>query len=119
MTFSVLTPAQGAILRNRIGDTDTDDPKLTDTLLDALYTTAGSDLDLATVGALQELVGIYAMQVNIGGASQVSEQRIQRQEKLVDLRDYWETKTGTAGGKLSIGKIKHNINTKLADLDGS
>lgn len=117
MAFSVLTAAQGARLRNRIGDTDTADPKLSDTVLDSIYTDAGLDLDLATVGALQELVGIYAMHVNIGGNSEVNEQAGDRHNKLREWLAYWEKKTGTSGGILQVGTIDLDIDTDYDDLD--
>lgn len=119
MAYSVLSAAQGARLRNRIGDTNTADPKLTDTVLDSIYTDAGLDLDLATVAALQELLGIYAMQVDTTDTNTlITERRKQRVDNLEKRLAYWERKTGQTGGKLTTAKLKYNLNTKLADFDG-
>ena len=117
MTFAVLTAAQGAILRNRIGDTIAAEYKLSDTVLDACYTAASLDLDGATVEALQQLLGLFAMYVNVGGSTEVNEQRGDRYTHLKELLKYWETKAGTAGGKLTAGVIDYNIDTDYDDLD--
>jgi hypothetical protein len=120
MVFTVLTPAQGAILRNRIGDNIAGGEVLSDTVLDAAYTAAGLDLDLATVEALQQLIGIYAMRVDVTDTNTlITEKLSQRHVALEKLLKYWESKTGTAGGKLTTGKLKLNIDTKYADIDGA
>lgn len=114
----MLTAAQGARLRNRIGDTVSGDYKLSDTELDTIYTEQGSDLDLSTVAALQELLGIYAMSVDVSDPQgDVSEMRSQRYEALEKLLEYWESKTGTSGSALSVGLIDYNIDTDVNDLD--
>ena len=119
MAFSVLTAAQGATLRNRIGDTDTAAPKLSDTVLDAAYTAAGLDLACATVAALEELVGIYSMQTNIGGATQVGEMRNQRVTELQKRLDYWNDRCATSGGVISVGSLDLNLDTDLDDTDST
>jgi len=116
MTFSVLTDAQGATLRNTIGDTDTDDPKLSDTVLDSIYTEANLDLDCAAYAALKQLIGIYAMHVSIGGATQVAEQRGERVKNLERQRDYFAGLCSSAGTPLSIGTFDHNLDTDYDDL---
>lgn len=118
MAYSVLTAAQGARLRNRIGDT-LSSPQLSDTVLDSIYTDADDDLDVATVYALQELLGIYAMQVDVTDTNTlITEKRSQRFKALEDALAYWERKTGQTGGTLTVAKLKYNLNTKLADFDG-
>ncbi len=119
MAFAELTEAQGAILRNRIGDTDIDEPKLSDVVLDACYTEAENNLDLATVKALQQLVGIYAMHVRVSGSSELTEDRQQRYEHLKEWLAYWETQTGTTNGlskKLRRGRMRLSIDTDADDL---
>jgi len=108
MAFSVLTAAQGATLRRRIGDKTYEE--LTDTELDAIYTAAGLDLDLATVNAIQELMGIYAMHVNISDPQgDVSEERGQRFKNLQDLLRYWEDTIGTSGTALALGTLETGL----------
>lgn len=117
MAFLVLTDAQGARLRNRVGDVDTADPKLSDTVLDAIYTDANSNLDVATVYALQELVGIYSMHVNVGGLTEINEQRGDRVKRLEERLAYWEKQAGLSGGSLTAGTLDYNIDTDYDDLN--
>ncbi len=107
MAFSVLTAAQGATLRRRIGDAA---EVLSDAELDALYTASGADLDMTTVMALQELIGYYAMKVDITDSnSLITERRGAIMKNLADLLKYWEKKTGGAGVELSTGTIDTGI----------
>jgi hypothetical protein len=115
MAFSVLSAADGAILRNRIGDTQS---VLSDTVLDAVYTAAGLDLDVATVGALQQLLGIYAMQSDVTDSNTIiTERRSQRYDKLQDLLKYWEGVTGTIGTALQLGTLDTGIDREATDTD--
>ena len=118
MAFTVLTAAQGAILRNRTGDILTD-PKLSDAMLDAIYTEASEDLDLATVGALQQLIGIFAMQVDVTDTNTlITEKRSQRVKALQELLVYWQDVTGTTPGVLlELGTLDTGLDRKSTDSD--
>ena len=117
MAFSVLTAAQGARLRNRIGDTDTASPYLSDSVLDSIYSDNGLDLDKSTVAALQEMVGIFAMHVDIGGATEINEQRRQRFEHLQTLLKYWEAQTGLGGYKIQVGTLDLGLDRESDDTE--
>lgn len=117
MAFSVLTAAQGARLRNRIGDISSAEPKLSDTVLDAIYTDTGLDLNCATVAALEELIGIYAMQVDIPSGQETGELRHQRVMELRNSLQYWTVRCTTAGAVLSTGTLDYNLDTDYDDLD--
>ena len=117
MAFTNMTATQGARLRNRIGDTDSSDYKLSDTILDAIYENASEDFDVTTVYALQELIGIYAMQPDLGGSTQYAEQRSQRYTHLKELLTYWERKTGTYGSPLTSGTLELGLDREDTDPD--
>lgn len=118
MAFSVLSDAQGAELRDRIGDTDTTSPDLSDSVLDNLYTSAVSDLDLATVYAIRRRLGILANSVDVTDSNHlITERRKQRFDNLKSLLDLWEGIAGVGEGELQMGSIDLNLDTDAADLD--
>jgi hypothetical protein len=118
MAFGVLTDEQGATLRRRIGDNISGSYKLTDTELDSIYTAAGTDLDSATVAALQELLGVYAMQVNIHDPQgDVAEDRSDRFKALQSLLAYWEGVTGSTGTLLQTGLLDTGMDREASDTD--
>ena len=55
--------------------------------------------------ALQELIGIYAMQPDLGGSTQYNEQRSQRYEHLKELLAYWSERAGQDGKGISLGTL--------------
>jgi hypothetical protein len=110
-----LTTSQKTLLRQRTGDTNTDDPKVTDAQLDEDYASAEDDLDETTVLVLRRLIGIYAVQVDVN-LDLNSEARSQRFEQLSKVLDYWERQTGLSGTRIRIGSLDMNIDTDIEDI---
>lgn len=117
MAFTVLTAVQGAELRDRIGDVDSNNYDLSDTVLDTLYTDASSDLDLATVYAIRRRLGILSKEVDEAGSREIGEQRHQRFDNLMRLLELWSDIAGVGQGELTMGTIDMNLDTDAADVD--
>lgn len=100
--------------RTTTGDKD----HLTDEELQAEHDDAGSDWDTAVVYVLRRRIGMAAVYVD-KSMDLNSESLNQRVQNMRDLLEDAEARAGLVAGKLTTSKMKYNLNTKLADLDGS
>lgn len=115
-----LTATQYTRLRDLTGGrtTTSDRDHLTDAELQDEYDDASSVWDTAIVYVLRRRIGMASAYVD-KSMDLNSESLSQRVENMRDMLKDAEERAGVSGGTLSVGKLKHNINTKLADLDGS
>lgn len=89
---------------------------LTDGELQNEYTEAGNDFDKTIVYVLRLRCAMTAGFTDVSNL-EGSESRSQRHAQLCALLEYWERKTGLAGGKITAGAVDLNIDTDLQDID--
>lgn len=87
---------------------------LTDDELQAEYTAADNDFELAVVYVLRLRVGMTAAFIDRNHDLN-SEQLSQRHKHLRGLLDWWEMQVGVGGSKLSTAKLDLNIDTDAED----
>ena len=115
-----LTALELTLMRQQTGGATTgnEPDHLTDDQINALYAANADDFDDTIIPVIRTRLGMAAVYVN-GQPEFGIEQYEARWQHLKYLLAYYEELFGSGRSGITVGKLKHNINTKLADLDGS
>lgn len=115
--MAMLTASQLTRLRDLTGGrtTSEDDDHLTDDELQDEYDAASGSWDLGIVYVLQRRVGMAARAID-KSLDLNSQSLSQYVDHLRDLLKDAELRAGVTPGRITVGKLKLNINTKLDDI---
>lgn len=108
-----LTASQLTSIHRQIGDVVAGAYDVPDDRLQELYDEHDSSFDATLLAAAYERLAILSNEVDVtDGNNLITERRQQRFNNLMKLIERLEAKTGTAGGVLTVGRIRLNIDTR-------